>query len=212
MADRVDITPVSAHPGVSNERPNAPLESCIRAHRTLTSARGSRSDLTERPGAPKARALAKLRYSPWRNYSSASAPLLRPPMPIPAVPIAQSARGPAGRPPLRHHLAAFDDARLSRSSASPPRPRYETRWPRYPSRGKNRTTAADSDQARPGAVARRGRARPRRSSLLQRVLHRAPAPGRTAPRLGVFECHLIHAGPLRAQDSVVGRGAWHVGM
>jgi len=78
MADRVDITPVSAHPGVSNERPNAPLESCIRAHRTLTSARGSRSDLTERPGAPKARALAKLRYSPWRSYSSASAPLLRP--------------------------------------------------------------------------------------------------------------------------------------
>jgi hypothetical protein len=125
-------TTVSAHPRVSNNKPNAPLESRPRAHRTATSARQSRSDLTGRPGAPKARALAKLRYSPWRNYSSASPPLLRPPMPIPAVPIAQSARGPAGRPPVRHHLAAFDDARLSRSSASPPGPRYETGWPGNP--------------------------------------------------------------------------------
>ena len=75
---------VSAHPGVSNETPNAPLETCTRAHRTLRSARQPRSDLTERPGAPKARALAKLRYSPWCNYSSASAPLFRPPVPIPA--------------------------------------------------------------------------------------------------------------------------------
>ena len=72
---------VSAHPGVSNEKPNAPLETCTRARRTPTSARQSRSDLTECPGAPKARALAKLRYSPWRNYSSASAPLLPPAWP-----------------------------------------------------------------------------------------------------------------------------------
>jgi hypothetical protein len=88
---------VSAHPAVSNDQPDAPLETCTRAHRTPTSARQSRSDLTERRGAPRARALAKLRYSPWPNYFSASAPFLRPPVPIPAMPIARSA--PVRAPP-----------------------------------------------------------------------------------------------------------------
>jgi hypothetical protein len=66
-SDRHQAAPdatVSAHPAISNEKPNAPLESRTRAHRTPRSGRQSRADLTERPGAPKARALAKLRYSP----------------------------------------------------------------------------------------------------------------------------------------------------
>ena len=59
-----------AHAGVSNKEPNAPLESRTRAHRTPRLPRQIKADLTEGPGAPKARALAKLRYSPWPHESS----------------------------------------------------------------------------------------------------------------------------------------------
>ena len=58
-----------AHAGVSNKEPNAPLGSRIRAHQTSRSAWQRQADLTERPGAPKARALAKLRYSPLTTTS-----------------------------------------------------------------------------------------------------------------------------------------------
>jgi hypothetical protein len=60
-----DVT-VSLRPDVSNEEPNAPLGSRTRARQTATSARQRQMDLTDRLGAPKARALAKLRYSPYR--------------------------------------------------------------------------------------------------------------------------------------------------
>src|SRR5215469_5316390 len=63
-------TTLSPRDGVSNTELNEPLGSRTRAHRTPTLTRQIQADLTERRGAPKARALAKLRYSPCPRKSS----------------------------------------------------------------------------------------------------------------------------------------------
>jgi hypothetical protein len=50
------------------------------------------------------------------------------------------------------------------------------------------------------------------SRLLTCVFHRASAPSGPAPRLGLLECRVVHAGAQRGQGGIVVRDAWHVGV
>jgi len=59
----------SARPTSSNVLSNAPLDLRSRARRTPSSQVRAEENLTSGPGAPKAGALAKLRYSPSREMS-----------------------------------------------------------------------------------------------------------------------------------------------